>query len=852
MGNSDILIREITRKSEIVDNCTWVLVNDGSSNVLIHRASKDVAKALSDGMRCYYVSPDVFVGDFHFDNVLFSEKPDGLSVDVSFRMKLLPEMSGFADWVKANVEYKLTIDGFVERLAKPKYGLKQFLQHSLEGVTNFDLLRKHGKEAVPAFAGQDKSLDPWLYVVGMQWIEADDIPASKRNWLNEFSVQQEERAKELDRMRSDLSFATEKGNLEDALKVVAHRQRLSDLTREVECLKTEGALKDVEIENANKELELLERKRKISILSKAETDRYDELENILEKYHAAQGKIEKLEGEMRHLIAEKDKEDPDAWYNNLTVKAKIFRHIRTIFASVFYIAGYVFFLYGCGVRSKDHPETIQILADYAFVYSGVSWIIAMFLNGRSVKNTFADIKHWVAQLFAGKPMIDIPYIVCTFFRYLAGCYLVICGMIPLYAFGGLFVWGFLGFQKDFFVSYEVVFMAISGITLGAYVLGMKLMMRRRIHSSANSARKWIMIMGVPLLLFFFFDKNASDRIKWPNADKKAAKQAVKEFGSKNYEKAWQLVEKADKTDVALCAHLGDAYANGYGTKIDYAEAIKYYLKVEEANPNSSIEYQIGFCYYNLEDYKQSGMWMEKAAGNGDKEAWYFLGLFYEFGSGNFIKNLPKSLECYNKAYNSSIKKTSLEKAIERVKAAIREKASFDLEDEMYKSFNDEDYKRVWQLMPDANQNSLRVLAIKADSYVKGLGVQTNYQLAFECYKKVWERMNGNKRVPEIELNAGFCKLMLKDYQEAVKWLKLATSHGNVNAWFYLGCCYEECESFKDLTLALECYKKALKTTNAGFKITVMEYIKALEAKIKSPDSRKVEKAKLSDIFKPIK
>ena len=193
MGNSDILIREITRKSEIVDNSTWVLVNDGGSNVLLHRASKDVAKALSDGMRCYYVSPDVFVGDFHFDNVLFSEKPNGLSVDVSFRMKVLPEMSGFADWVKTNVEYKLTIGEFVERMSKPKYGLKQFLQHSLEGVTNFDLLRKHANaclqngvcidEQTGGLRLSSTSRNTWvskviLTIFAMEQVLSIDLPSS--------------------------------------------------------------------------------------------------------------------------------------------------------------------------------------------------------------------------------------------------------------------------------------------------------------------------------------------------------------------------------------------------------------------------------------------------------------------------------------------------------------------------------------------------------------------------------------------------------------------------------------------------------------------------------------------------
>lgn len=183
----------------------------------------------------------------------------------------------------------------------------------------------------------------------------------------------------------------------------------------------------------------------------------------------------KSEGE-ESLMGEREQSD---WYAKLSVKSKVFRHVRTVLASALYIAGYVFFMQGCGLKSKDGADLVTLFPGCAFVGTIIFWCVAMLLNSHNTGETICEIKKWLVHLVTGKPIIDIPFCICAFLRCFAGCYLVMAGMLSVSWIVVLVVWGALGFQRDFLVSLCVMFMALSGLGIGAYALGMKLMMRRK-------------------------------------------------------------------------------------------------------------------------------------------------------------------------------------------------------------------------------------------------------------------------------------------------------------------------------------------------------------------------------------
>lgn len=665
MENTDILIREITRKSEIVDKCTWILAGDGGQNVLVLRGTRDVATALSEGRKCYYVSPDVFEGDFHFDGVAFADKPKGLSVDVTFTLQLLPEMPGFADWVKLNIIQKASRDDLVKILASPKYGLKLFLQHWLEGVTNFDLLKKHGKESVPAFAGQDSSLESWVYVVGMNWIQADDVSATERKRINDFSAIQAEYAFELKLRREKCIFETQRLKLADALKVASSQSRLLELQHESDAKRVEAEIERLKAEKAEAELRLLRIEREKGALSEAGASRLRTLESVIGRYddelqrreeriHVLESLISELHGEIEKLSKGFSERD---WYDELPLWKKFFAYLRFVFAYGLMVVPWHF----------AHSEGGRyVKPDIYFCMAGLYSGALIIIGWRRILSIVLAVK----KICSGGVEIDLKYFVVETLRLMLGgmfcafsfCFLLNSGLYLIHAIGfdirvlGFDVWGLEFVQKVNMIGLKPKVsecVAMFGIWMGVFRFSSLLLMGRRIRCSKKHAFKWILICLIPFVAGLTNEKKYK---KFSNRHDLTSL-FVQKFQDKEYDAAIALVANVDKNNLKVQALLGDAYLMGKGVDVDYKEAVRWYKKAVEKLEDTKVigtcDYNIGFCYYQMTNYVESVKWFSRAAELGEVKAHLFMGKYYEIGVGGCEKNSTQALLHYDKAKASN-------------------------------------------------------------------------------------------------------------------------------------------------------------------------------------------------------
>lgn len=120
-------------------------------------------------------------------------------------------------------------------------------------------------------------------------------------------------------------------------------------------------------------------------------------------------------------------------------------------------------------------------------------------------------------------------------------------------------------------------------------------------------------------------------------------------------KAFELLEQAysiDNTANVVQKLLGDCYRNGWGTKQNIYEAIKYYKQAADNN-NSVAQLSLGVIYFNGENgiikNKQTAFQLfKRSAENGNAYAMYNTGLCFENGFG-CEQNPEKAFEWYKKS-----------------------------------------------------------------------------------------------------------------------------------------------------------------------------------------------------------
>lgn len=906
MKDSNFLIKKLSNKAEFVDGCTWVLGSENGRNAFASCNSiGDFKKALSAGYSCYYISPDVFSGDFKFENVFFEGRPNGLSVDVEFRLQLFPETLGFADWVKENVSFELSKEAFVEKIRAPKYGLKDFLQEwfvfAHDDKLDFGLLQKYGKGALREYVGQSRYIDPWLHIDGMQWIKVDDIPARERESLEKFNEIQRKHADELRALREKTAFEVSKISIEEALAIAQSNQRLAEVSRQLEIKRLESDIAKANAEKAEAELRELQAKKAKEGLTNQQSERLISLQEGITQYYKElkwrDSRIEELESlidsltreltELRKKFSDKD------WYDELSAWGKVLRHVRSITAMLFYIAGFYCILAGCKYSKLDASGKVlfshlsSIGQWFAFVEAAIFWLTAFILNGQTVKKSFNEIKYWWIELFKGKIKVNLPLLVCGFLRIFAASYLMVIGAFAVIWIPYLFIWGFLyEFQKEFFTGVIVICMAASGLGLGSYTLGARLLMKRRIRATSKSGRKWVMIIFIPLLFIAFYDERAARRVDnlevkisemFLSKKERDIRKAIKAYDNKDYATWWTLVANLDQGDRRIVGRLGHSYFLGLGIKRpDYRKAVEQFEKLLEkvgsdGEGYASVEYLIGLCYHRLSEYNTAIGYFKNAIGDGDFDALLYAGQYYEFGLGGCELDLKEAAKYFERALKSKNEKVreKAEEYLKRVRSKIdqldklRSSLGFDNqfkcdvlqgedkrlfkrkvareESELKKSteaaiqaYNQKKYVEFWNLLKEADKEDVRIIVRMGDAYMRGYGVKIDLMGAIKEYEKIRNVKVGAQRA-FFEWQIAACYHDLFNYNKSAEYARFAINNGCSEAWILIGSYTEQ--GLAGYTINLEeakgCYEKAVTSSNAIIKKTAKDGIERVMAKIKA-------------------
>ena len=917
MKDFNLLIKKLTNKAEFVDRCTWVLGSENGRNAFASCNSiGDFKKALSAGYSCYYISPDVFSGDFRFENVLFEGKPNGLSVDVVFRLRLFPEAPGFADWVKEIVSLELTKAAFVEKIRAPKYGLKDFLQEwfvfAHDDKLDFGLLQKYGKGALREYVGQSRYIEPWLHIDGMQWIRVDDIPASERESLEKFNEIQRKHADELKALREKTAFEVSKISIEEALAIAQSNQCLAEVSRRLEIKRLESDIAKANAEKAEAELRELQAKKAKEGLTNQQSERLISLQEGITQYYKElkwrDSRIEELECLIDSLTKElegvKKKLSDKDWYDELSAWGKVLRHVRSITAMLFYVAGFYCILAGCKYSKLDASGKVlfshlsSIGQWFAFVEAAIFWLTAFILNGQTVKKSFNEIKYWWIELFKGKIKVNLPLLICGFFRIFAASYLMVIGAFAVIWIPYLFIWGFIyEFQKEFFTGVIVICMAASGLGLGSYTLGARLLMKRRIRATSISGRKWVMIIFIPLLFIAFYDEKAARRVDnlevkisemFLSKKERDVRKAIKAYDNKDYATWWTLVANLDQDDRRIVGRLGDSYFLGLGIKSpDYRKAVEQYEKLLEkvgsdGEGYASVEYFIGLCYHGLSEYNTAIGYFKNAIGDGEFDALLYAGQYYEFGLGGCELDLKEAAKYFERALKSKNEKVreKAEEYLKRVRNKIdqldklRSSLGFDNqfkcdvsqgedkrlfkrkvareESELKKSteaaiqaYNQKKYVEFWNLLKEADKEDVRIIVRMGDAYKRGYGVKIDLMGAIKEYEKIRNVKVGAQRA-FFEWQIAACYHDLSNYNKSAEYARFAINNGCSEAWILIGSYTEQglAGYMINLEEAKECYEKALTSSNATVKKLAQDGVSRVKAKIKAMKSIDKESSKV--------
>ena len=218
------------------------------------------------------------------------------------------------------------------------------------------------------------------------------------------------------------------------------------------------------------------------------------------------------------------------------------------------------------------------------------------------------------------------------------------------------------------------------------------------------------------------------------------------------------LEAAKNGDAAAQDEVGDCYYYGYGTSINYEEAVKWYRKSAEQG-HARAQFNLGVCYESGDgvdkDIAEAVKWYLNAAEQGDARAQCYLG------------------ECYEDGYGVN----------EDIAEAVK----------WYRMSAEQGHARA--------QNNLGLC------YFDGNGVDKNFAEAVK-----WFRKSVEQGYVGAQYNLGVCyeegKGVDKDIAEAVKWYRKSAEQGNATAQCYLGECYEEGNGVKDIAEAVKWYRKS--------------------------------------------
>lgn len=196
-----------------------------------------------------------------------------------------------------------------------------------------------------------------------------------------------------------------------------------------------------------------------------------------------------------------------------------------------------------------------------------------------------------------------------------------------------------------------------------------------------------------------------------------------------------LQNKAASGDADAQCGLGKQYEFALGVPQDLKQSVLWLQKSADQG-DIIAEVELGVVFDQMQNYAQALIWYRKAAEQGNARAEYNLGLVY--GNG---ESVPKDLAQANAWFRKS-----------------------------------------------ADQGDALAQSNLAVDYEHGIGVPQDYSQAADWYRKAAEQ-----GLAEAQYGLGFLYLsgngVPKDETEATKWMLKAAEQGETKAQFNLGACY---------------------------------------------------------------
>ena len=299
-----------------------------------------------------------------------------------------------------------------------------------------------------------------------------------------------------------------------------------------------------------------------------------------------------------------------------------------------------------------------------------------------------------------------------------------------------------------------------------------------------------------------------------------------------------LSEAEAKNDAEMLYKFGRIYGESIGVKEDKVKAEKYLEKAAESGLEKA-QLALGIFYNFKGDITKARKWFNKAAEKGNTKAMFQLGFFNELGRGSFQNN-EKAIEYYNTSSDGGYIKASLRLALHYQN--MSPKPDFDKAIAFYKKAetqaNEETKLKISLLLAKlyadiaegkgdlsdvftwrfkaAELGDLDSQVKIAQSYLNGLGVETNYEEALKWFNKAANLGNTESMTMLGYLYSNGLGVDI-NFEEAIRWYTYASERGNEEAAWSLGNMYLTGNGVKQNTKEAEKWfarAKVLKEKNA--------------------------------------
>jgi len=325
---------------------------------------------------------------------------------------------------------------------------------------------------------------------------------------------------------------------------------------------------------------------------------------------------------------------------------------------------------------------------------------------------------------------------------------------------------------------------------------------------------------------------------------------------------------ADSGDIEMQLKVGDALANGDGTKMDKKKAVEWYRRAADAG-NVEAHMRLAACYENGDgvpiNHEFMLRWFEKAASQNVTAAQLRVAQCYEEGKGtsrdtskafSIYKKLAddrvpeamtKVADCYLNGVGVKVDRKQAyqlyglaaqagsqraavqlircvqmgwgvdadpDKAFELLEAAAAA-GNAEAQYELGRRYETGDgveantfFATMWYSSAEALGNPRAAYAL-GHCYAKGIGVAVIPSKSFEMFSAA-----ANRGLPEAELYLAQCYesgtlVVQQDVEKAFMWYCRAASHGNTDAMFDLARCYANgLGTHQDPDLAFQWYCKS--------------------------------------------